>query len=150
MLRLQTGSSSLESEASTASFDLVVTKPAWVLISDHHLSDTKLCQWFRATYPDHTGVHSPDLFSHHPPESFLLNIPSFPAWLHAGAVSLLGLALNPSMAQGITPAAPTEKSLQLLLQTGKGKLSDSNPNSTDTLWVDENRNTGSLTCSKGL
>lgn len=82
----QTGSNILESEASTASFDFVVTKPAWV-ISDHHLSDTELCQWFRATYPDHTDVCSPDL---QPPESFLLTIPSFPAWLHGGAVSLMG------------------------------------------------------------
>lgn len=32
----------------------------------------------------------------------------------------------------------------------QGKLSDSNTNSTDTAWVDKNRNSGSLTCSKGL
>lgn len=71
MLRLQIGFNILKPEASAASFDLAITKPAWVLISnsdisDHHLNDIVLCQWFRSPYPDYIDICSPDL---EPPSS---------------------------------------------------------------------------------
>lgn len=132
----------LQSEASSASFDFAASL---VLFSEHHLSDTKLCQWFRATYPKHRDVCSPEF---NPPSQHPLPPCLAPRWCCEPGE--LGLAFNHPLAQQVTPAAQTQQSFQLLLQTGEGKLSDSNPSSTDTLWVDENRNTGSLTCSKGL